>query len=247
MILQGTIDVTVLPNGDLALCVCIGIHVLDLGLAPPPDMLPLAPAVAARPAGRTLPVDLGALLDRQPDGTADLEVVVGDTAFPVHRALLGARCDYFRQRLQGGFADGAAARLSLPDAEPEAFALLLRFLYTGHVDIPAALARAVAELADRLLLPELCLGAQARVLATPGPETLIDTLLWAESRGPGYSQLRASLAELYLEHHQEINHSWADGLRRLMAESPELMMELVLKLGGRAAQATPRPRLALGG
>ncbi|KAG2500368.1 hypothetical protein HYH03_001942 [Edaphochlamys debaryana] len=194
---------TILPNGYLALGVeteQFSLLVLDLGLKPPP-LLPPAPPAPAGPPRRTLHSDMGALLDAQPDGTADLILVVGDRRFPVHRAILIARCDYFRSQLEGGFADGAAAELSLPDADSAAFELLLRFVYTGAVDIPAALAPAVAELADRLLLPELCADAQAVVLSGVSAETA-----W------------------YLEHHEEV-HTEAS-LKRLMAESPDLMVEL---------------------
>ncbi|KXZ53975.1 hypothetical protein GPECTOR_6g894 [Gonium pectorale] len=226
----------ILPNGYLAICKSHALHLLDLGLDPPRGItLAAAPSPPGSPR-RTLPGDLGALLDRQPDGTADLEVVVGDTAFPVHRALLGARCDYFRQRLESGFSDGASARLSLPDADPAAFALLLRFLYTGAVDIPAALSRPVAELADRLLLPELCRDAQAQVLAEVGPESMVDAMLWAESRGPGFSLLLSELKAWHLEHYEEVLRQARSSLKRLAVESPDLMLELHEGLGQRSAK-----------
>ncbi|KXZ42589.1 hypothetical protein GPECTOR_132g601 [Gonium pectorale] len=239
-------DAAILPNGYLAIVGDHDLRVLDLGLPPPRDIvLPPNPAAAATAAAasspaRTLPGDLGALLDRQPDGTADLEVVVGDRAFAVHRALLAARSDYFRQLLGGGFAEGGAARLSLPDADSEAFALALRFLYTGAVDVPAAQVRPVAELADRLLLPELCRDAQERLLAEIGPESVVDAMLWAEGRGPGFSQLLAGLKAWCLEHYEEVVRLAGDSVDRLAVERPLLMAELAKGYVGRAAKR-PRP------
>ncbi|KAG2500400.1 hypothetical protein HYH03_001971 [Edaphochlamys debaryana] len=224
----------ILSNGYLALCGLLEpvMLVLDLGLKPTPLLPPAAP-VPAGPPRRTLHADMGALLDAQPDGTADLTLVVGGRRFAVHRAILIARCDYFRQRLEGGFADGAAAELSLPDADPAAFELLLRFIYTGSAPIPPALAPAVAELADRLLLPELCLDAQAAVLSGVSADSVVDLMLWAERRGPAFKGLLPDLKSWYVDHHEQVAEAAEDSLARL-SESPALAVELVRRLSRRA-------------
>ncbi|KAG2500398.1 hypothetical protein HYH03_001969 [Edaphochlamys debaryana] len=215
----------ILPNGYLALCKVTrtDLLVLDLGLKPAPLFPPTGPP------RRTLHADMGALLDAQPDGTADLTLVVGGRRFPVHRAILIARCDFFRSQLEGGFADGAAAELTVPDADPAAFELLLRFVYTGAVDIPSALAPTVAELADRLLLPDLCSDAQAVVLSGVSADTVVGSLLWAERLGASFSGLLSSLKAWYLEHHEEVHRTAPGSLKRL-AESPDLMAELLLSV-----------------
>eukprot|EP00198_Chlamydomonas_reinhardtii_P002928 XP_001692264.1 predicted protein [Chlamydomonas reinhardtii] len=160
-----------------------------------------------------LPADLGVLLEdaQQPGGggTADLVIRVGERRFHCHRAILSARCDYFKQRLAGdGFADAYAAELELPDADADAFALLLRWLYTGAADVPSAQACAVAELADRLLLPELSTAAQAVALTCITPANAVDCLLWAwgccdEGRGGSFAHLLADLKRWYVRHHEE--------------------------------------------
>ncbi|PNH00141.1 ARM REPEAT PROTEIN INTERACTING WITH ABF2, partial [Tetrabaena socialis] len=160
----------ILPNGYLELCGGSGggLTVLDLGLQPPTGHAANRTAAdaddyAGGPPPRTLPADLAALLDQQPDDTADVAVLLGGRTFHAHRVILSARCDYFRQLLGGSFAEGGARQLSLPDADPDAFAVVLRFVYAGTAaDIPATQAQAVAELADRLLLPELCRLAAAQ-------------------------------------------------------------------------------------
>ena len=154
-----------------------------------------AAAVELSRPPRTLFGDLGALLDAQPDDTSDLVIRVGERRFHCHRLILSTRCDYFKQRLAagGGFADARAAELELPDADADAFALLLRWLYTGGAAIPPALALAVAELADRLLLPELCLAAQGRLMSGVQPSTIATALLWADARAPASVRLRVEL------------------------------------------------------
>ncbi|KAG2442769.1 hypothetical protein HXX76_002849 [Chlamydomonas incerta] len=183
-------QLAILPNGHAALVSDRELRLVNLGLQPLLPRPSAAGAAARQPPPRSLRADLGALLDAQPDGTSDLAICVGERRFHVHRAILSARCDYFRQRLAGdAFEDARAAELELPDADPEAFALLLRWLYTGDAQVPDDRARAVAELADRLLLPDLCAAAQTAVAASVSADTVVDCLLWAwrycESRGNG--------------------------------------------------------------
>ena len=153
----------ILPNGYLALCKCDdhddeGLLLLDLGLQPAP-LCPPPP-----PAPHPLAADLGALLERQPDATADVTVLAGGHAFPAHKTILAARSPVFRWRIEGGgFGDGspAAQQLQLPEADPDAFAIVLRFLYTHDAgELPAGLLQAVAELADQLGVEALCRTAQ---------------------------------------------------------------------------------------
>ncbi|KAG2490853.1 hypothetical protein HYH03_010771 [Edaphochlamys debaryana] len=149
----------VLPNGYLTAYdesnddVCV----VDLGLTPPPCCPPGWSGLATRAgaASTQLCADLGALLDRQPDGTADLSLVVGGRTFHAHRSILTARSKYFSSRLAGDFVEGRARVLDLPDADPDALALVLKWVYTGVVDVPPGKVQAVVELADRLELLQL--------------------------------------------------------------------------------------------
>ncbi|PNH03062.1 Speckle-type POZ protein-like B [Tetrabaena socialis] len=217
---------SILPNGCLALFDLdqAAVHLLGLGLKLPNCHTGPAPA---RPLPRTLPADLGALLGRQPDGTADVTIVVGGRTFHAHRLLLCARSDYFQQRLGADFADGSAQQLDLPDADPEAFELVLLFLYSGEANVPLALAASVAELADRLLLPELCEQAAAVLEATVSVSTVVGLLLWADSRGPAFSELLTRLKGWYVEHHQAVMREAEEEVGLLMARSPKLLLELM--------------------
>eukprot|EP00198_Chlamydomonas_reinhardtii_P009344 XP_001698681.1 predicted protein [Chlamydomonas reinhardtii] len=190
----------ILPNGYLALGSHYGdtLLLLDMGLTPPDD-------------------------------TSDLVIRVGERRFHCHRLILSTRCDYFKQRLAagGGFADARAAELELPDADADAFALLLRWLYTGGAAIPPALALAVAELADRLLLPELCLAAQGRLMSGVQPSTIATALLWADARAPASVRLRVELKAWYVAHYTEVRRVAPEGIMRIMMASPALALELM--------------------
>ncbi|KAG2432693.1 hypothetical protein HYH02_006677 [Chlamydomonas schloesseri] len=215
----------ILPNGCLAVTCGKDLLVVDLGLAPPQP----PPRADNPPPPRTLAADLGSLLDA--GSGADLTIRVSEEAFRAHRAILVARCDYFAKRLaEDAFADGAQEELDLPDAEPEAFRVLLRWLYTGAADIPAAHAAEVAVLADRLALPELCAEAQAAVLASVAPRTVVQSLLWAAAcapeRGCSFMQLLAQLKRWYVAHYDKVRSQARESVVELMARNPQLAMEL---------------------
>ncbi|PNH10738.1 ARM REPEAT PROTEIN INTERACTING WITH ABF2 [Tetrabaena socialis] len=220
----------ILPNGCLVLNNHHGdtLQVLGLGLKLP--RCHAATAVPAAPTGpppRTLPADLRALLDRQPDSTADVAIVVSDRTFHAHRGLLSARSDFFKQRFGGGFADGSAQQLSLPDADPDACGVVLCWVYTGTADIPAALAAGVAELADQLLLPELCKQALVVVEASVSAVTVVGLLLWAEAHGPAFSDLLSRLKGWYVDNREAVLREAKEEARLLMERSPNLMLELM--------------------
>ncbi|PNH04354.1 Kelch repeat and BTB domain-containing protein 8 [Tetrabaena socialis] len=194
------------------------------------------PAAPAGPPPRTLAADLRALLDQQPDGTADVTIVVGGRTFHAHRNLLCARSDYFKQR--DGFAESSAQQLTLAEADADAFEVVLCWVYTDAANITAALAQAVAELADRLLLPELFKQAAAVVEAGVSPATVVGLLLWAEARGPGFSERLSRLKAWYLENHEAVLQEADEEFGRL-AQCPSLMVELMRGLSSRPAK---RPR-----
>ncbi len=256
----------ILPNGYLALCDSRvddfedgpppQLLVLDLGLTPNACHAAAPPPPPAGPKPHTLPADLSDLLastSQQGGGSADVVVRVGDKGFRAHRAVLGARSTYFRQRLDPGAGFGEVEQpqqqeqqqqqelqqqhLTLPDASADAFELVLRYMYTDSVgDIPAALLQPVAELADRLLLPGLCEEAGRQMLAAVCAESVVGLLLWAEQRSASFGELLLGLKVWVREHREEVvvlpGHT-----KRLMGEAPDLAYELFFgALGGDAAK-----------
>ncbi|KAG2490852.1 hypothetical protein HYH03_010770 [Edaphochlamys debaryana] len=219
---------SVLPNGFFAACdeMFSDVCVIDLALTPPPCCPPGWSGLATRAAAAStqLCADLGALLDRQPDGTADLSLVVGGRTFHAHRSILTARSKYFSSRLAGDFVEGRARVLDLPDADPDALALVLKWVYTGAVDVPPGKVQAVVELADRLELLQLGEELQKRVLAGVDAETVVDALLWADARQ--FQVLRERLLSWFLGHQGAVIEAAPDSVKRLMVANPGLMLEV---------------------
>lgn len=90
-------------------------------------------AELARPPATTFKQDLSALYDSR--HCTDCELVFRGTIFPVHRALLSARCTYFRDLLAGCPGYGARICLELRSSPIDVpmFSALLRYLYTGDL------------------------------------------------------------------------------------------------------------------
>ncbi|KAG2490843.1 hypothetical protein HYH03_010761 [Edaphochlamys debaryana] len=230
----------VLPNGYFVACDTSDVCVIDLALTPPPCCPPGWSGLATRAAAAStqLCADLGALLDRQPDGTADLSLVVGGRTFHAHRSILTARSKYFSSRLAGDFVEGRARVLDLPDADPDALALALKWVYTGAVDVPPGKVQAVVELADRLELLQLGEELQKRVLAGVDAETVVDALLWADALQ--LHPLRGALLSWLLEFQRAVMDRAAGSVKRLMVANPGLMFEVQLATLKRGEAAAAR-------
>lgn len=54
--------------------------------------------------------------------------------FHVHKAILASRCPFFETMFAGPYAEAHSQEVSLPDADPTAVDIVLRFFYTGNID-----------------------------------------------------------------------------------------------------------------
>lgn len=90
-------------------------------------------AELARPPATTYKQDLAGIYDMKT--CTDCDLVFRGSIFPVHRAILSARCSYFRDLLAGCPGFGARICLELPASpvDVQMFSSLLRYLYTGDL------------------------------------------------------------------------------------------------------------------
>jgi len=61
------------------------------------------------------------------DGTREKE-------FPVHKVILALRCNFFNIMFSGPYAESSASEIHLPDVEPDALDVVLKYIYTGAID-----------------------------------------------------------------------------------------------------------------
>ncbi|XP_023657968.2 BTB/POZ domain-containing protein 7 [Paramormyrops kingsleyae] len=87
----------------------------------------------ARPEARTLARDLAALYEHK--YCTDVDLIFQDACFPAHRAILAARCPFFKTLLSSQPEFGAQVLLDVRTAgiDVPMFSALLRFLYTGEL------------------------------------------------------------------------------------------------------------------
>ncbi|KAK7917712.1 hypothetical protein PG985_011320 [Apiospora marii] len=64
---------------------------------------------------------------------ADAELVVGDEKWPIHKAIVCSRSDWFMKALAGPFKEATANKVDITGHDPKYVGLVLRYLYTGEV------------------------------------------------------------------------------------------------------------------
>uniref|UniRef100_A0A4W3GWD2 BTB (POZ) domain containing 7 n=1 Tax=Callorhinchus milii TaxID=7868 RepID=A0A4W3GWD2_CALMI len=89
----------------------------------------------ARPESRTLHRDLADLYEYK--YCTDVDLIFQDTCFPVHRAILAARCPFFKTLLSSSPEYGAEIMMDINTAgiDLPMFSALLHYLYTGEFGI----------------------------------------------------------------------------------------------------------------
>ncbi|KAA0708611.1 BTB/POZ domain-containing protein 7 [Triplophysa tibetana] len=87
----------------------------------------------ARPEARTLQQDLATLYQHK--YCTDVDLIFQDSCFPAHRAVLVARCPFFKTLLSSSPSYGAEVLLDVGTAGMDAamFSSLLHYLYTGEL------------------------------------------------------------------------------------------------------------------
>uniref|UniRef100_A0A8D9ACE9 BTB/POZ domain-containing protein 7 n=1 Tax=Cacopsylla melanoneura TaxID=428564 RepID=A0A8D9ACE9_9HEMI len=112
-------------------------------------------AELARPPAATYKQDLATLYELK--YCTDIDLIFRGTCFPIHRAILSARCPFFRNLLSEYPGHGSQIRFDLttPGVDMSVFAALLRILYTGDIgprDSNINLS-ALKQVADELITP----------------------------------------------------------------------------------------------
>jgi len=66
---------------------------------------------------------------------SDVTLMVEGQALKAHRAILAAKSEYFRTLLTSGMKESHSKEVELKETPIEAFRLLLRYIYTGHMSL----------------------------------------------------------------------------------------------------------------
>ena len=103
-----------------------------------PSPSPSVP-VAANPllSSAAVAQEMNALSSTEFQQLADLAVVVDNQRFLAHRAIVAARCEYFRALLAGSFAESGQTEVTVSGVSAETFAIVMHYLYTGRLAVVA--------------------------------------------------------------------------------------------------------------
>ncbi|KAJ4727476.1 ARM repeat protein interacting with ABF2 [Melia azedarach] len=113
----------------------------------------LSPMDAAPPSP-TPQVYLGEQFVNNPT-LSDVTFLVEGKRFYAHRICLLASSDAFRAMFDGGYREKNAKDVEIPNIKWDVFELMMRFIYTGSVDVNADIAQDLLRAADQYLLDGL--------------------------------------------------------------------------------------------
>ncbi|GMI71933.1 ARM repeat protein interacting with ABF2 [Hibiscus trionum] len=86
---------------------------------------------------------------------SDVTFLVEGRRFYAHRICLLASSDAFRAMFDGGYREKDARDIEIPNIKWEVFELMMRFIYTGSVDVTLEIAQDLLRAADQYLLEGL--------------------------------------------------------------------------------------------
>ncbi|XP_043692076.1 ARM REPEAT PROTEIN INTERACTING WITH ABF2-like isoform X2 [Telopea speciosissima] len=86
---------------------------------------------------------------------SDVTFLVEGRRFYAHRIALLASSDTFRAMFDGGYREKDARDIEIPNIKWEVFELMMRFIYTGSVDVTLDIAQDLLRAADQYLLEGL--------------------------------------------------------------------------------------------
>lgn len=110
--------------------------------------------VDAAPPSPTPQVYLGEQYVNNPT-LSDVTFLVEGRRFHAHRICLLASSDAFRAMFDGGYREKDAKDIEIPNIRWEVFELMMRFVYTGSVDVLLDIAQDLLRAADQYLLEGL--------------------------------------------------------------------------------------------
>ncbi|PWA15467.1 hypothetical protein CTI12_AA630690 [Artemisia annua] len=97
---------------------------------------------------------------------SDVTFIIEGKRFYAHRIGLLASSDAFRAMFDGGYKERDAKVVQIPNIRWETFELMMRFIYTGSVEVNMGIAQDLLKAADQYLLDglkRLCEYTMARV------------------------------------------------------------------------------------
>lgn len=111
------------------------------------------------------------------DENEDVTLMVGRETFPAHKSVLSARSPVFRDMFSRTATEDNLVVIT--DVEPDIFAVLLRFIYTGCASKPVAKPDSLLRVAELYKPDGLKVACELALISRVSVETAADTLILA--------------------------------------------------------------------
>ncbi|KAK9067621.1 hypothetical protein SSX86_011732 [Deinandra increscens subsp. villosa] len=149
---------------------------------------------------------------------SDVTFLIEGKRFYAHRICLLASSDAFRAMFNGGYREKDAKDINIPNISWETFELMMRYIYTGSVEICSRVAHDLLKAADQYLLEglkRLCEYTIAQDITEDNIELMYDL-----SEAFNAVSLRNACILFVLEHFNNLDlKPWYDSLvKRIMPE-----------------------------
>ncbi|KAJ6412327.1 hypothetical protein OIU84_005396 [Salix udensis] len=177
---------------------------------------PVSPVDAA-PLSPTPQVYLGEQYVNNPT-LSDVTFLVEGKRFYAHRICLLASSDAFRAMFDGGYRERNAKDVEIPNIRWEVFELMMRFIYTGSVEVDVDIAQDLLRAADQYLLDGLKRLCECTIAQDISVENV--SLMYELSEGFNAMSLREACILFILEQFDKFcTKPWSSCLiQRIMPE-----------------------------
>jgi speckle-type POZ protein len=127
---------------------------------------------------------LGELFNSMP--LSDVTFNIGGYDFPAHKNILSARSEVFAAMFQHPSKENLTNQIKIEDIEPDVFQELLRFIYTGRVQVDKleVMAAGLFIAADKYFLDQLKMTCENHLLHHMSPENCVVLLTTGDLQNP---------------------------------------------------------------
>jgi len=154
---------------------------------------------------------------------------VEDKPLHAHRIALLASSNAFRAMFNGGYKERDERSISIPNIRYDVFVLMMRYTYTGQVEVPADLAQDLLRASDQYLLEGLKGLCQETISDSISTENIFDVYELSESFNA--PQLGSRCVMFILEKSQEmISHHGLDSFLALATKMAPQLRDSLTKM-----------------
>jgi speckle-type POZ protein len=155
---------------------------------------------------------------------SDIIFKVRGCEFPAHKSILSVRSEVFAAMFQHPTKENLTNQIKIEDIEPDVFRELLRFIYTGRVQVDKLETMAVSlfKAADKYLLDQLKMTCENHFLRHMSPENCVFLLLNGDLQNPTKPLKEAAKFFRLLPSQVMATESWA----KMEEENPRLLCQI---------------------